>query len=302
MIKHISKIITLVLFSCTLLFSQTAGESGLSFLKLGFGARNIAMGDVGNETANNVTALFYNPANLANTTTDEVMVMHNQWIQDVKSEVIGARFSMFNLPFAIGLNTTSIDNIEVRKEAGPPLSTFNANFFFGSLSTGFPITESIDFGLSAKYLYEGIFTNEATGYGFDFGLNYKSNFPGLTFATVISNLGTMQKLASERTKLPTDFRIGAAYNFDIPNSKLSITGAGEYQRYLVSSVDHFNLGAEIFYNNLIALRGGYQSGYFAKNFTGGIGIKWGHLDFDYAFSPFSEGIGTGQTISLDFKF
>jgi hypothetical protein len=302
MIKQVYKIIIIMLGFSSALFSQTAGETGMSFLKLGFGARNIAMGDVGSLVSNDVTALYYNPANLADNLNEEVMVMHNQWIQDVKSEVVGAKFVLFNLPFALGLNTTSINDIEIRTKPGPADATFNANYFFGSLSTGFPITESINFGLSAKYLYEGIFTDEATGFGFDFGLNYKTNIEGLLFSAVVRNLGSMQKLKNEKTKLPADLRAGAAYTFSVPSYKLNITAAGEYQQYFISNIHHINFGAEILYNNLFALRAGYQTNYFAKGFTGGIGIEWGSLSFDYAFSPFSYDIGTGQTISLKFRF
>jgi hypothetical protein len=302
MTKQISKIIIIIFGFSSFLFSQTAGETGMSFLKLGFGARNIAMGDVGSLISNDVTALYYNPANLADNLDGEIMVMHNQWIQDVRSEVVGAKFGLFNLPVAIGLNTTSINDIEVRTKPGPPDATFDANYFFGSLSTGFPIIKSLNFGLSVKYLYEGIYTDEATGYGFDFGLNYKTYIEGLQFSAVVRNLGSMQKLKNERTKLPADVRAGAAYTFLIPSYKLDITAAGEYQQYFISNINHLNFGAEILYNYLFAVRVGYQTNYFDKGFTGGIGLEWENVSFDYAFSPFSYDIGTGQTISLKFRF
>ena len=60
------KKIILLIFCISILpisiFSQSAGSSGLSFLKFGFGARNVAMGDAGAAASNDVTSLFYNPA------------------------------------------------------------------------------------------------------------------------------------------------------------------------------------------------------------------------------------------------
>ena len=42
-----NKIILLILTTSSIIFSQSAGNTGLSFLKFGFGARNLAMGDAG---------------------------------------------------------------------------------------------------------------------------------------------------------------------------------------------------------------------------------------------------------------
>ncbi|MGE5797834.1 MAG: hypothetical protein ACM34N_13695, partial [Ignavibacteria bacterium] len=76
----------------------------------------------------------------------------------------------------------------------------------------------------------------------------------------------------------------------------------EMQKYFEVEDIHLNLGAEIVYNNIAALRGGYQSGYESKRFTGGLGLMWGSLSFDYALSPFQLGLGSGHSISLNFKF
>ena len=150
--------------------AQTAGNTGLSFLKYGFGARNIAMGDAGTALSNDLTGLFYNPAKLALTDKSEVLFMHNQWIQDVNSEVIGAKTELWGIPFALGFNVTSIDGIEYREIPGEPVTTFDANYFYGSLSTGFFVTDEISFGAGIKYLYEGLLNDEAQGFGFDFGV------------------------------------------------------------------------------------------------------------------------------------
>ena len=76
----------------------------------------------------------------------------------------------------------------------------------------------------------------------------------------------------------------------------------EFQKYLPTSDIHFNLGAEILYDKLIALRVGYQSGYLTKNITAGLGLMWGNLSVDYALAPFQLGLGNGNILSLQFKF
>ncbi|HEY6626197.1 MAG TPA: PorV/PorQ family protein, partial [Ignavibacteriaceae bacterium] len=272
------------------------------FLKFGFGARNIAMGDAGVAASNDLSALFYNPSRLVSIEMNEVMFMHNEWIQDIRSEVGGIKWNMFNLPWAVGFNVTSIDDIEVRERPGDPISKFNANYFFGSLSSGFTVINDLDFGLTFKYLYEGLLSDESSGYGLDFGLNYFTPIEGLTESTVIRNVGSMSELRVEKTKLPTEFRLGGAYNFGLETSKLDFIIVGEFQKYLDTDDIHLIGGGEIIYNETFAARVGYQSGYEARNFTGGVGIMWNNLRFDYAYMPFSLGLGNANLFSLQFKF
>jgi len=292
----------LILLSTISVYSQSAGNTGLSFLKYGFGARNIAMGDAGTALSNDLTGLFYNPAKLALTDKSEVLFMHNQWIQDVSSEVIGANTVIWGIPFAVGFNVTSIDGIEYREIPGEPITEFDANYFYGSLSTGFFVTDEISFGAGIKYLYEGLLNDEATGFGFDFGLNYLLPYKGLTASAVVKNIGSMSALRNEETKLPAELRIGTAYTYSLEDSKFDFTGGAEFQKYLDNEDNHFNFGGEVLYNKLIAARAGFQTGYESRGFTAGIGLMWGNLKFDYAFLPFSLGLGNANLFSLQFKF
>ncbi|GAB4300882.1 MAG: hypothetical protein Kow0098_28660 [Ignavibacteriaceae bacterium] len=283
-------------------FAQSAGNSGLSFLKFGFGARNIAMGDAGNAVSDDLTALFYNPAKLKAGTGSEILLMHNEWIQDVSSEVLGVKSDLFGLPVALGFNVTTVRDIEVRSKPGPAESTFDANYFFGSISTGFRVYKQMYFGISGKYLYEGLFTDEATGFGFDFGALYSEAFEGLDLSAVVKNLGSMNKLRSSETELPTEFRVGASYRVQKAMKDFDFIIAAEYQKYTSSDDSHLNFGGEIFYDNLFAIRAGYQTGYESRSFTGGIGLKWGMLKFDYAFLPFALGLGNANLFSLQLHF
>ncbi len=301
-IRITKQLLLLLLLTTTVAYSQSAGNTGLSFLKYGFGARNIAMGDAGTALSNDLTNLFYNPAKLALTDGSEVLFMHNEWIQDVRSEVVGAKTTIFGLPFALGFNVTSIDGIEYREIPGEPITTFNANYFFGSLSTGFFVTDEISMGLSFKYLYEGILNDEATGFGFDFGINYVLPYEGVTASIVLKNVGSMNELRNESTKLPAEVRIGTAYTYSLEDTKFDFTGGVEFQKYLNTEDNHFNFGAEVLYNKLIAVRAGYQSGFESRGFTTGAGLMWGNLKFDYAFLPFNLGLGSANLFSLQFKF
>lgn len=296
-----TKIILLLISFSALGYSQSAGSNGLSFLKIGSGARNIALGDNGAVFANDVSALFYNPAQLK-TTSPEVIFTHNAWIQDAATELLGVKFSLFNLPIGVGLNSTSIKGFEVRTKPGQVETTFNTHYFFGSLSTAFSLIENLSTGITVKYLYEDIFYDNAEGIGFDFGLFYKTPIENLFFSAVIKNIGSMNQLQKEATKLPAEIRIGPVYQYDLPEYKFSLQAGGEFQKYLVQNDSHLNFGTEIVYNKMFALRLGYQTNYLSKDISGGLGLYWSQFSFDYAMTPFTYGLGQGQTISIKYSF
>ena len=85
-------------------------------------------------------------------------------------------------------------------------------------------------------------------------------------------------------------------------NKFDFIVSGEFQKYIDNDDIHFNTGAEAVYNKTFALRAGYQTGYEAKGFTAGIGVAWGSLNFDYAYTPFSLGLGNANQFSLQFSF
>ncbi|HEX2869257.1 MAG TPA: PorV/PorQ family protein [Ignavibacteriales bacterium] len=297
------KLILFVFILSSYISAQTAGKSGLSFLKLGFGARNVAMGDLGVvNSGGDVSSLNYNPAMLARYTSPEILFTHNQWIEDTRSEYLGVSYRLFGLPWAVGVNTTTIGGIEVRTRPGEAEGTFNANYFSGSLSTGFGIARNAALGITLKYLYEGLLSDESNGLGFDFGAAYQSPIDGLTFGLAFRNIGTMNGLRKESTKLPSDFRLGAGYGDILNDLNASYTVGAEVQKYLVSKDTHINFGGEFLYSDVIALRAGYQTGFESKGLTAGLGIKWYNISFDYAYTPFLLSLGSAHTISLKFKF
>jgi hypothetical protein len=251
------KYIIFLIFSSSLIIAQGSAKDGLSFLKFGFGARNIAMGDIGVVLSNDVTALNYNPALLSEYKSPEIIFTHNEWIQDVRSELLGTSFSLFDIPFAFGVNTTTISGIETRDIPGEALSKFDVHYFCGSLSSGFEIIDNISFGMTIKYLYEGMLADDATGWGFDFGTYYKTPVERLVFGAALKNLGSMNILRNQATELPTEFSIGSLYSIPFENINSEVTVGTEFQDFTKENNSRINIGGEFFYNHLLALRLGY---------------------------------------------
>ena len=294
------KIFLIVLFCSLQLIAQSSGQNGLAFLKNGFGARNIAMSDLGVISANDLSALNYNPALIGIDNKTQLSFSHNSLFQDLSSEMIGASFNMFGLPFAIGVNTTSISNIEVRTRPGEIEGTFSAHYFYGSISSASKIYDRIYFGATFKYLYENLYSDEANGYAIDLGAAYKDVVDGLSIGASVKNLGSMNALRNVSTELPNDLRIGANYEMFFNHFILNTTAG--YQKYLGENDSHLHVGAEVVYNQSFALRVGYASGYDAKNLSAGFGIVLKNLNMDYAYVPVKYGLGDSHIITLTYTF
>ncbi len=298
----LKKIITiLILFAITSL-AQDAGKTGVSFLKIGPSAKNISVSDIGLLNSD-LSSVHYNPAAVNLLESYTIQFTHQAWIQDLSSEIVNANFSLFGLPFAVGVNTTKISDFEVRtKPTEIPDATFNVNYFYGSLATGFTLYDKLDFGFTIKYLYESLLSDDASGTGYDLGLIYSDLIDDLTLGASLRNLGSMDKLRNEKTKLPTDLIINAVYNINLPSASLNFFPVVGVQKYLELDDLHLHVGSDVVYDNQFSIRLGYVTGYEAKGFSAGAGIYWNGFNFDYAFTPFSYGIGNANTISVSYTF
>lgn len=288
------------LLNTPLLFGG-AGHTGLSFLKLGVGARALGMGEAYSAVSADATAMYYNPARLTYAKNSQVILMHKEWIQGVKTEYLGAMVSRSNMSIGLSLNATSVNDIELRTIPGAPLGTFSARNAAIGLSAGYAFDPSFSIGITGKYVYEKILVDEASGIAFDIGSSYQTPW-NLRVALAIANLGSVNELHNESSSLPRSIRVGGAYEmilehvdgtFLLASDIVSITGVG---------ITHLNFGGEFSYKNLFAVRVGYQTGYEAKNFSAGVGIRQGLVQVDYAFVPFRYDLGTTQTFSLNIEF
>lgn len=300
--KNHFKIIIGLLVLSLVSFSQNDGaaNTGLSFLKLGVTSRTIAMGDAGVSFIEDASATHYNPASLTIGSRINVLFMHNEQVLGVRTEFLAGKVKFSKLSLGISVNNTSVDDIEIRNIPGEPIGTFTAQNFALGLSAGYKVNDNLSIGLTGKFLYEKIYVDNANGYALDLGGLYTSD--RFSAGLSISNIGSMNELRNEATKLPTSVRGGASYLVILTGISSGLRICADGYKVLDGGGFHANLGAEFLYKNFLAVRAGYQSGYENKNLTTGIGIKYKVFNLDYAFVPYKYSTGSSHTITLGTNF
>jgi len=296
--KHI--ILILLFFSIASSFA--AGNTGLSFLKIGVGARATAMGEAYTAAANDATSLFWNPAGSAWSGSRRAHFTHNEWIQGITNEVANISLPAFRGSFGIGLMLNSVSGIERRTFATEePLGDISAHDFSILLNYSRMIGQNLSVGLNAKFIDEKIYIESARGFAVDFGARYQVLTPGLFLGAALQNLGTTTSLVEEKIALPTTMRFGAAYMLPFKMLNGTWLFATDFVQVL-NEDSHINFGSEFSPFSLLRLRIGYQTGYKEKGLSAGFGLALNRFQFDYAYVPFSSDLGSSQRLSLTAQF
>lgn len=297
----IASVILLTLMLPHILHAQVGG-SGLSFLKIGVGARSLGMGDAGVANADMGSAMYYNPALIADDEDASVTIMHNEWIEEITTEFIGVSVPFKGWSLGIHMGLTSVGGIEVRDRPGESITDTDTRNFAGGITAAVPVFQGLDVGVTAKYVFEKIHVDEAGGYAFDFGLAMQPFSDGdlsrLRLGVALANVGSMSELSAISTTLPMLLRYGASYHIPLFEINGSLRLAVEGLSLLEDDITHANVGVEFEYFDTVFLRLGYQSGYENKDITLGAGARYGILRFDYAYIPFTDIFGNAHTVAM----
>jgi hypothetical protein len=298
MTKKSCLMVFITILPCSLL--SQGSSTGSSQLKIPLNARSAALGEATVSDAGRLSSWLLNPANLYSQGPLGVALAHAQWIQEVQSEFLATQIPISLGTIGFAVSTISVPGIEVRDAPGPAIGTFSARF--ASLQVGFAgsLIENVSFGVSARYLYQKLYSDDATGFGVDIGLLYTTPIKGLQAGVAVTNAGTLGQFRNERSDLPTFARGGATYAFALDDFTISTSAA--LANSLQFSESHLQGSSEAAYNNLFSVRFGYESGYVSHGVTTGLGVRYEFLQFDYAYVPFSLGLGDGHLFSLGFQF
>jgi hypothetical protein len=289
---------------------ERAGQSGWQFLKINGDARQAAMGGAfAAISSGDASAVFGNPAALADIKRFDVQVNVLKWIADIGHQSFAFAANLGDVG-VIGVSLAMLDYGQIPETINTPLAgggttplvtgnTFGANDFATGVSYARRITDNLSVGGNVRWMRQTIAELSMNNWSFDFGTMYYTGFQSLRVAVAARNFGPDSKFGgwseefqteSDNVRMPLDFRVGMAMDFL----------EGEQSPHLLTVVvegDHPNDGREKFqvgvsygFEKRFFLRGGYKFNYDVQRFTFGAGISY----------PFGGCVGTINYAYVDF--
>ncbi|MGB9721848.1 MAG: PorV/PorQ family protein [bacterium] len=281
-------VIIIYIFS---VFSQgDIGTTMYPLLKIGVGPRPVAMGEAFVGLADDITALYWNPAGLSGIKELQFFVSHHEWFQSIRDE-----FFTFGMPgldgyFALSGLYSSNKDVEIWDENNNSLGT--GNVWSGIFTIGYAkvLKERVSYGLAIKTMIEDLYEQQLYDFAFDIG--------GKIVINKDIQIGGSIKNLSYKTDIPSEIKVGCVYQ-KVKNLNLLLD-----LNLPLDNIIRANFGLEYELNPIFSLRAGWRSGPYniselgwLSGFTTGFGIKYSNIKFDYAFVPYGK-LGLTHRLSL----
>ncbi len=300
---------------------QRAGTAAVTFLKIGVGARATALGGAYSALAQDATASYWNPAGLVQSSRNEVVLSHLDWLVDVDFEYAAYVHQITkNIALSGYVGFLHLADMPVTTEFHPYGNGeyFSYSDLLAGLSMALKMTDRFSFGVSLKYVREDLADLYMDGLLVDFGTYYWTGFKTLRIAATVRNFGTdfqpngtyIRREANgeseaeyESFSAPAIFTLGAAMDVYSINSHV-FTGAVQMNHPMDDS-ENFVIGLEYSWKNMFALRSGYRGNDEENRWTFGAGAHFmlygKKLKIDYSYADFESFVMT-QQITFGFEF
>ena len=282
------------------------GSAAAEFLSIPVGARAAGMGGAFGATATDGTALYWNPAGLANIGAPTLTAEYAPWLAGLDFSFVSVSLPTSYGTFTAGVTTLLTPEMEVTTVSDNNASqlgtgeTFDAGSYAVALGYGRALTDRFAVGGSVKVIREQIADYGATGVAFDVGTLFTTPFNGLRLGASILNYGTKMRMdgplytvdpvpgqagnnnairvegQTDAFDLPLTMRVGLATEvYQTADTRVTLA----VDALTPSSADqHLNVGAEVgLLGGLVAFRGGYQELFLTdspRSFTLGGGLNY----------------------------
>ena len=251
---------------------QRVGISAFQFLKLGVGARGVAMGESFAAVANDASALHFNPAGLVQFGDDQVVAAHSEYVAELQHEFFGVVYHLTGEDgLGVAVSSLHTDDMEITTETQP---TGTGRYFtFGdlalSLSYARKMTDQFSFGVTLRYVDETLDVLHMRSFMVDLGTYYWMGLGSARFAVVIANFGADATPSGSVTgpggteitsfqsfSLPTVFRLGIA--IDPIDSEDHLLTTSLQLDHPNDNAEHIRLGVEYAWRRMLFVRMGIK--------------------------------------------
>lgn len=302
--------------------TNKAGTSAAQFLKIGVGAREIAMAGATAGTVSNVSSVYWNPAGLVGVNRMSVSADFTDWIADLQHNYFALVLPIGgNQVIGLSANVLDYGEMEVTSETQPKGTGefFEAADMSIGLTYSAKLVDFFSFGITLKYITQNIYNESASTVAIDLGTRLNTGFSGIKIGMAFTNFGGKLKLEgrdllrtydpnpnnatnvgvksyleAESWELPTNFRVGIGWDIIGPYDAMTISN--EHQLILAIDANHPNdapeniaIGTEYTWRKLLSLRGGYHINDDIRRLVLGFGLNWSipnsiRLGVDYAYA------------------
>ena len=299
------------------------GTTAAQFLKLGVGARAISLGGAYVAEANDMSAVYWNPAGFARLSGSHLQLSNTRYLADINYNFAAFGTSIDRVG-SMGLSLLMVDSgdMPVRTEMQPEGTgeQFNTLSFALQLTYARNLSTQFSIGANIKLVQERIWHSKASSIAFDIGTLFTTPYKNLRLGASMSNLGPKMQmdgrdiLFSEDPSPNTDgtaeivnaqyrmdgfsmpliFRVGLAWDaLDTGTHHVVVMTDATHPN---DNVEYVNAGAEYTFRDLIAFRAGYRN-LFEPDTEQGLTVGGSlmiriHRDlstrFDYAYADFGR--------------
>lgn len=272
--------------------------SAMPSLRMGVGARALAMGGAFTAIADDATAAYWNPAGLAKIEHIEATFMYAANMA-VDRQLNYFAYAHWLGKGGLGLSwlNAGMSDIAKRDDSGNLIGKDDFGNNAIMISYGMEVG-SLMLGGSAKILHQNMMGESDTGFGLDVGgmFNVTDN---VTAGIMIRDIGSQYG----DDEVPINWRFGTAVR---AMDDALVVG---FDVDKVQDIDNFkiHLGAEYGLEVHPGYHAFFRAGFNSvedKAFTTGIGIRVPYLQFDYSYitEPEEEPFGTSHRLSVTARF
>ena len=298
-------ILTAMVFSLCISSSYSAskGTSGAQFLKVIAAPRVAALAGTYAAVNDDVNSIVCNPAGLAGLQKKEVVLVQNNWIQDIANQ-----YFAYGMPIGkagtlgVSVIMLSVKDINKVNNSAVAQGTYGTADTAVSLAYAAKLGEKLSVGLNAKSISSKIDDVSASAMAADIGGQYKAS-EKLNIGLVAENVGTELKFIAEGDPLPMLIKLGGAYtvagtfllalDVNSPNDGDVYVGVGS--EYCIAAGEKL----------VFPVRVGYRTGMETGGLSGlgtGAGILYNNLfGVDFAWTPVGD-LGDSVKFGLRFIF